>query len=53
MTVKEAALTLRMHEDTIRRRIRRGQILAWGRPQRIRIEDLLPVYVPSGTQKSR
>jgi len=50
--VREAALMVGLNPETIHRRIRLGQIRAWGRPQRVALEDLLPIYVPEHTGNS-
>jgi hypothetical protein len=34
-----------------RRRIRRGEIRAWGRRQKIALDDLLPIYVLDACRK--
>ena len=49
VSVAEAALAVGLSEETVRRRIRRGQIPAWGMKGtlRVRVADLLPPYVPN------
>jgi hypothetical protein len=49
--VREAAMMVGLNPETVRRRIRRGEIRAWGRPQRISLDDLLPIYVPDSCRK--
>ena len=49
--VREAAMMVGMNPETIRRRIRRGEIPAWGRPQKVSLDDLLPIYVPEACRK--
>ena len=49
--VREAALIVGMNPATIRRRIRRGEIRAWGRPQKVSLDDVLPIYVPEAFRK--
>jgi len=49
--VREAAMMVGMNPETIRRRIRRGEIPAWGRPQRIALDDLMPIYMPQAWRK--
>ena len=49
--VREAALMVGLNPETIRRRIRRGEIRAWGRPQKIALDDLLPIYLPEACRK--
>jgi excisionase family DNA binding protein len=48
VTVADAALMLGIAQETIRRRIRRGEIPAWGKPGtlRVRLVDLMPPYDP-------
>jgi hypothetical protein len=35
-----------LNPETVHRRIRRGELRAWGRPYRVALEDLLPLYEP-------
>ena len=49
--VREAAMIVGMNPETIRRRIRRGEIRAWGRPQKVSLDELLPIYVPEAGRK--
>jgi hypothetical protein len=42
MKVSEAAMVAGLNPETLRRRIRLGQLRAWGFPRRVLIEDVLP-----------
>ncbi len=44
MRVTDAAFRVGLNPETIRRRIRSGEIVAYGRPQRVFIRDLLPPH---------
>lgn len=52
MSVTEAALLTRLNPETIRRRIRRGTVRAWGTPWRVLIADLIRPYPTPGRRKS-
>ena len=49
--VREAAMMIGLNPETIHRRIRRGEIRAWGRPQKVSLDDLLPIYMPEACRK--
>jgi hypothetical protein len=40
-----------LNPETIRRRIRRGEIRAWGHPHKIALDDLLPIYLPEACRQ--
>jgi excisionase family DNA binding protein len=44
--VSEAAERCGLHPRTIRKRIARGELPAWGRPVRVRWRDVLPPFEP-------
>jgi hypothetical protein len=44
LKVNDAALVAGLNPETIRRRIRRGQIRAWGFPHRVLLDDVLQPY---------
>jgi len=52
MSVTEAALLTRLNPETIRRRIRRGTVRAWGTPWRVVLADLIQPYQTPGKRKS-
>jgi hypothetical protein len=52
MSVTEAALLTRLNPETIRRRIRRGTVRAWGTPWRVMVADLLEPFHTPGKRKS-
>ena len=52
VSVTEAAMVTRLNPETIRRRIRRGTVRAWGVPWRVLVADLLQPYHTPGRRKS-
>lgn len=42
--VRDAALIVGLHEDTIQRRIRSGEVPAYGFPRMVALADLLKPY---------
>ena len=46
MKISEAAQLAGLHPETIRRRVRRGELAAWGNPRRVDLNDLLKLFVP-------
>ena len=52
MRVSEAAALIGVHPETLRRRIRRGELPAYGKPpRRVAVEDLLEPYKPGACKK--
>jgi excisionase family DNA binding protein len=51
LRVREASMMVGLNRETVRRRIRRGEIRAWGRPQKIPFDELMPIYVPQACRK--
>ncbi len=51
MRVNDAAAAAGIHPETVRRRIRRGEVRAWGRPRQVLVSDLLPQYQPPRCEK--
>ena len=51
MRVPEAAMLTGHNPETLYRRIRRGELRAWGRPFRVALDDILPMYLPGACQK--
>jgi hypothetical protein len=51
MRVTEAAMLTGHNPETLRRRIRRGELRAWGRPYRVAISDVLPMFMPAACGK--
>ncbi len=52
LRVREAALLMRLDRDTIYKRIRSGQVRAWGSPRRVLLDDLLRPYIPEASKTS-
>ncbi len=50
MRVSEAAAAAGLHPETVRRRIRRGEVRAWGFPHRVLVADLLQEYEPAAAK---
>jgi hypothetical protein len=46
MRISEAALVAGVCAETLRRRVRRGELAAWGSPRRVAIGDVLEQFVP-------
>jgi hypothetical protein len=46
MKVSDAAAIAGVNPETLRRRIRRGQLQAWGSPRRVALNDVLQQFVP-------
>ncbi len=44
--VRDAALLVGLNEETIQRRIRAGEVPAYGYPRRVNLADLLKPYQP-------
>jgi hypothetical protein len=51
--VSEAAERCGLHPRTIRKRIARGELAAWGRPVRVRWRDVLPPFEPRAGKGDR
>jgi hypothetical protein len=51
LRVREAAMMVGLNPETVRRRIRRGEVRAWGKPQKVSLDDLLPLYLPAACRK--
>lgn len=51
MRVPEAAMLTGHNPETLYRRIRRGELRAWGRPFRVALDDVLLMYLPGACQK--
>lgn len=51
MKISEAALVAGVCAETLRRRVRRGELAAWGSPRRVSIKDILQQFVPEGCEK--
>jgi hypothetical protein len=49
--IAEAAAIAGVNSETIRRRVRRGELAAWGSPRRVALGDVLRQYIPSGMQE--
>jgi hypothetical protein len=46
LRVAEAAAIAGLNPETLRRRIRRGELPAWGSPRRVALNDVLQQFVP-------
>ena len=46
MRVSQAAAIAGLNKETLNRRIRKGELPAWGFPRRVRLEDVLKPYTP-------
>jgi hypothetical protein len=46
MKVSAVAQMIGLHPRTIYQRVHRGEIPAWGKPLRVRLEDVLKPFVP-------
>ncbi len=53
LRVREAAVVTGMHRRTIYRRIRNGEVRAWGNPRRVVIDDLLRPFVPDKPEEAQ
>ena len=53
LRIADAAMLLDIAQETIRRRISRGEVPAWGKKGtlRVRIVDLMPQYTPGSESK--
>jgi hypothetical protein len=51
LRVRDAAAMAGLHEETVRRRIRSGEVPAYGFPYRVNLADLLKPYEPKRRQK--
>ena len=47
LKVSDAAEIVGLNPETLRRRIRRGQLKAWGSPRRVAIADILFPVLPA------
>jgi hypothetical protein len=48
LKIADAAAVAGVHAETLRRRVRRGQLAAWGSPRRVALADVLRQFIPSG-----
>jgi predicted DNA-binding transcriptional regulator AlpA len=51
LRVRDAADLCGMHPRTLWRRIKSGQLPAWGSPRRVRISDVLVRYDPEAPSR--
>jgi hypothetical protein len=51
MRISQAAALAGLHPETLRRRIRRGELAAWGFPRRVAYADVVRQYEPPSLQK--
>jgi excisionase family DNA binding protein len=47
LRISEAAAVAGVHPETLRRRVRKGELPAWGSPRRVRREDVLKQFIPA------
>jgi hypothetical protein len=47
MRISEAALVAGVCAETLRRRVRRGELAAWGSPRRVALADILEQFMPN------
>ena len=52
MRISEAAAFAGVCAETLRRRVRRGELPAWGRPRRVALNDVLQQFEPGSAQRS-
>lgn len=46
MKISQAAALAGCHVETLRRRVRRGELAAWGFPRRVALSDVLRQFDP-------
>ena len=46
MKISEAAALAGLHPETLRRRVRRGELRAWGFPRKVRYADVMQQFIP-------
>ncbi|MBS1856113.1 MAG: hypothetical protein JST11_12160 [Acidobacteria bacterium] len=46
LKISEAAMVAGVNPETLRRRVRRGELAAWGFPRRVALADVLAQFVP-------
>jgi hypothetical protein len=46
LKIAEAAAVAGVHAETLRRRVRRGELAAWGSPRRVALTDVLRQFIP-------
>lgn len=46
MKVSDAAALAGLHPETLRRRIRRGELVAWGSPRKVAYADVMRQFMP-------
>lgn len=51
MKISEAALIAGLNPETLRRRVRRGDLAAWGSPRRVALADVMAQFVPHCMQE--
>jgi hypothetical protein len=51
MKVVEAAAIAGLNPETLRRRIRRGELAAWGSPRRVALADVMQQFEPPCLRK--
>jgi len=47
MKIADAAAIAGVNPETLRRRVRRGELAAWGSPRRVALGDVLQQFIPS------
>ena len=51
MKISQAAALAGLHPETLRRRVRRGELTAWGFPRRVALADVLEQFNPPGLRE--
>ena len=51
MKISQAAALAGLHPETLRRRVRRGELTAWGFPRRVALADVLEQFNPPGVRE--
>jgi hypothetical protein len=46
MKISEAAALTGLHPETLRRRVRRGELAAWGFPRKVAYADVMKQFIP-------
>jgi excisionase family DNA binding protein len=51
MKISEAAALTGLHPETLRRRVRRGELRAWGFPRRVSLSDVMKQFIPPAVRE--